>query len=171
MLLLTLPIHGIDWVEVPFTGESVETLEPNGSVLDLKGLVLDTEAKLVEFPVYGKQVPSATGRLKFSTVHQGCFPMIVSLEGLAPDHAYILTLNGNPERAGNQLLPTPVPGMEHEKYYDFKRILTDENGKFDGVFAIDLPPGAYDLRFYVKDTSDFRIVLFHDFFRFEILEN
>jgi hypothetical protein len=34
-----------------------------------------------------------------------------------------------------------------------------------GVF---LKPGGYDVRCYVKDTADFKIVLYRDFFRFEV---
>jgi len=34
--------------------------------------------------------------------------------------------------------------------------------------GVALPPGPYDVRFYVKDTSDFKIVLYHDFFPFGV---
>jgi hypothetical protein len=41
-------------------------------------------------------------------------------------------------------------------------------GEYMATFAIALPKGPYDVRFYVKDTDDFKIVLYHDFFRFAV---
>jgi hypothetical protein len=85
-----------------------------------------------------------------------------------PNRPYILTLNGNPERFGNENLPTPVPGNEQEKLFDFQIITTDSDGKYLTLYALALPKGAYDVRFYVKDTVDFKIVLCHDFFKFAV---
>ncbi|HEY4299421.1 MAG TPA: hypothetical protein VGM73_01025 [Candidatus Didemnitutus sp.] len=123
---------------------------------------------LEEFPVYGRLVPGAGGRIEFHPSFAGEFVTKASLEGLLPSHRYILTLNGNPQREGNARLPTPVPGNAAEHYFDFQTITTDAHGRYGGWFAIALPAGSYDVRFYVKDTSDFKIVLYHDFFPFVI---
>ncbi|HVU17171.1 MAG TPA: hypothetical protein VHD32_09600 [Candidatus Didemnitutus sp.] len=123
---------------------------------------------LGEFPVYGRLVPGARGEIEFHPSFAGEFVTKVSLVGLLPNHRYILTLNGNPQRDGNASLPTPVPGNAAEHYFDFQTITTDKGGSYGGWFAVVLPTGSYDLRFYVKDTSDFKIVLYHDFFPFGI---
>jgi hypothetical protein len=34
--------------------------------------------------------------------------------------------------------------------------------------GVAFPPGPYDVRFDVKDTSDFKIVLYHGFFPFGV---
>jgi len=124
--------------------------------------------KLTDFPVYGRDVPGAGGMIQFHESFPGGVVLKVALMGLLPGHKYILTLNGNPERAGNDRLVDPVPGNEAEKYFDFQTVTTDAMGQFMATFAIALPKGPYDVRFYVKDTDDFKIVLYHDFFRFEV---
>jgi hypothetical protein len=123
---------------------------------------------LTAFPQWGRLVQGASGRLQFHPSFRGGFVVWVALEGLLPDHPYILTLNGNPERAGNARLVDPVPGNEREKYFDFQTVTTGARGTYLAAFAIALPPGAYDVRFYVKDPADFKIVLYHDFFRFGV---
>jgi hypothetical protein len=124
--------------------------------------------ELSDLPQWGRKVPGATGSIQFHESFRGGFVVRVALEGLAPDHPYILTLNGNPERAGNNHLADPVPGNERERYLDFITITADSKGRFGASFGIRLPTGRYDVRFYVKDTSDFKIVLYRDFFKFSV---
>ena len=130
---------------------------------------LETTMDLVNPPSWGKTVSATThGQIRFHPTFTGGFACRLALDGLAPNHRYILTLNGNPQRAGNNLLPSPVPGNEAEKYYDFLFIATDGAGHFDEGLGIYLKPGAYDVRCYVKDADDFKIVLYRDFFPFEV---
>jgi len=130
---------------------------------------LETTMDLVNPPSWGKTVSAGTrGFISFHPAFAGGFVCRLLLDGLAPGHRYILTLNGNPQRAGNALLPSSVPGNEAEKYYDFLFITTDAKGHFDGGFGVFLRPGAYDVRYYVKDASDFKIVLYRDFFPFTV---
>lgn len=124
--------------------------------------------KVGDFPVYGRDVPGASGMIRFHESFAGGVVLNVALMGLLPGHRYILTLNGNPKRAGNDRLVDPVPGNEAEKYFDFQTVTTDAMGQFTATFAIALPKGPYDVRFYVKDTDDFKIVLYHDFFKFAV---
>jgi hypothetical protein len=121
-----------------------------------------------KFPVYGRDVTGAGGMIEFHESFAGGFVVKVALMGLLPGHDYILTLNGNPERAGNDRLVDPVPGNEAEKYFDFQTVTTGAMGQYFATFAIALPKGPYDVRFCVKDTDDFKIVLYHDFFRFAV---
>jgi hypothetical protein len=123
---------------------------------------------LTAFPQWGRLVPGASGEIQFHRSFPGGFVVRVALEGLLPGHSYILTLNGNPERAGNASLVDPVPGNEREKYFDFQTVTTDAHGSYLATFGIALPPGPYDVRFYVKDPADFKIVLYHDFFPFAV---
>jgi len=120
-------------------------------------------------PAWGRTVgPTTTGTLRFHPSFAQGFECRVSLSGLLPAHAYILTLNGNPALAGNDLLQSLVPGMDKERYYDFQIVTTDAAGSFDGGFGIYLRQGRYDVRCYVKDTADFKIVLYQDYFPFEV---
>jgi hypothetical protein len=129
----------------------------------------ETTLTLVNPPEWGKTVAAATGgRIEFHPSFPGGFACRISLENLLPGHAYILTLNGNPAKAGNNLLPTSVPGNEQEKYYDFLIVRTDGRGRFESGLGVFLKPGAYDVRCYVKDTADFKIVLYRDFFEFAV---
>jgi hypothetical protein len=128
----------------------------------------EPQIDLTAFPQLGRLVPGASGGIQFHRSFRGGFIVRVGLEGLLPDHPYILTLNGSPERAGNANLVDPVPGGGPEKYFDFQTVTTDSRGSYQAAFAIALPPGPYDVRFYVKDTADFKIVLYHNFFRFAV---
>ena len=92
----------------------------------------------------------------------------VNLFHLIPGHDYVLTLNGNPNLEGNELLPDLVPGMEEERFYDVLRITTDQQGNYQATIAVFLKQGNYHARFYVKDTEDWKIVLYHDYFKFEV---
>jgi hypothetical protein len=124
---------------------------------------------LVSPPEWGKTVSATTrGRLQFHPSFPGGFACRISLENLLSDHAYILTLNGNPAKAGNSLLQSAVPGNAEERYYDFLIIRTDSRGHYDANLGVFLKRGSYDVRCYVKDTGDFKIVLFRDFFTFEV---
>ncbi len=123
---------------------------------------------LVAPPEWGKTVPGALGKLVFHDKFPGGFFVKVTLAGLAPKHRYILTLNGKPELAGNERLVDLVPGMEKERFFDFLKITTDEQGGYEATFGIALLSGPYDVRFYVKDNDDFKIVLYQDYFKFTV---
>lgn len=124
--------------------------------------------KLAAPPEWGRVVRGADGVIQFHDSFPGGFVVKVALHGLVPNHRYILTLNGNPERAGNNRLIDVVPHNEKERYYDFLTATADAQGSYQATFGIFLPVGPYDVRFYVKDTADFKIILFRDFFKFMV---
>ena len=129
----------------------------------------DKTADIVNPPSWGKTLSASThGTLHYLASFPHGFVCHVALENLEPNHEYILTLNGNPERAGNFLLPTPVTPGSKENYYDFQIVKTDDKGRYEETLAIYLKPGDYDVRWYVKDTSGFKIVLYRDFFTFKV---
>lgn len=118
---------------------------------------------------WGKMVnEKSSGKILYHDFFVNGFIFKLKIDSLLPFHNYILTINGNPERLGNTLLPDTVPLNNKEKYYDFLLIKTNKRGNFSADCAIFLKPGIYDVRFYVKDTADFKIVLYHDFFKFTV---
>jgi hypothetical protein len=130
---------------------------------------LENTLEMISPPEWGKTVSTSTkGWIRFHPSFRGGFACHLELENLLPDHDYILTLNGNPSRAGNNLLPSSVPGNPLEKYYDFLIVRTDARGHYDASLGIFLRPGGYDVRCYIKDTGDFKIVLYRDFFGFDV---
>jgi hypothetical protein len=58
--------------------------------------------------------------------------------------------------------------QQGQRYYDFLIVRTDSRGGYDARLGVYLKPGAYDVRCYVKDTADFKIVLYRDFFKFMV---
>lgn len=126
------------------------------------------EYKLSAPPEWGKTIAGAGGVIGYHEAFRGGFFVKIGLAGLAPNHRYILTLNGNPMRVGNDRMPDPVPGNPKERYLDFLTLTTGADGSYQATFGIALPAGPYDVRFYVKDTADFKIVLFRDFFKFTV---
>jgi hypothetical protein len=123
---------------------------------------------LIAPPAWGRPVPGAAGEVRLFSTAPGGVVLQLALTGLAPSHRYLLTLNGNPKLAGNDRLPDPVPGLPEERYFDFYTATTDEHGAYGATFGIALPAGPYATRFYVKDTTDFKIVLYHDYFPYEV---
>jgi hypothetical protein len=130
---------------------------------------LETAMVLVNPPEWGKTISAATcGKIEFHPSFAGGLACRLSLNGLLPNHDYILTLNGNPALPGNDLFVSAVPGNPKERYYDFLIVKSDASGRYEASLGIYLKPGHYKARCYVKDTSDFKIVLYRDYFPFEV---
>ena len=119
-------------------------------------------------PDGGREVPGATGNIQWHSSFQGGLVMGVTLQGFVPGHEYVLTLNGSPQRAGNNHLIEQMSHNNGEKFYDFSKITTDMFGNYHATFGVKLPASQYDVCFYVKDTTDWKIVLQHDFFQFKV---
>jgi len=133
-----------------------------------KGASYSEEGAIVAPPAWGKTVPGAAGTVQYQQSFAQGFAAHIALQGLAPHHAYVLTLNGTPGTPGNNLLIDPVPGLPLERFYDFMRIVTDAKGNYEAKLGVYLLPGNYHVRIYVKDTKDFRIVLYRDYFDFTV---
>ena len=123
---------------------------------------------LTPLPGSGRFVPGATGEIHYLGSFPGGLVIGVTLAGLVPNHEYVLTLNGAVQHAGNENLPDQSSRNSKQKYYDFSRITTDANGGYQATYGVRLPAGPYDVYFFVKDTSDWKIVLSHDFFKFTV---
>jgi hypothetical protein len=123
---------------------------------------------LSSLPNGGRVVPGATGNIQWHSSFQGGFVIGVTLQGLVPGREYVLTLNGDPQRVGNKNLMEQMARNHGERFYDFSVITTDMTGGYHATFGIKLPAGQYDVSFFVKDTTDFKIVLQHGFFQFTV---
>jgi len=136
----------------------------------LKDSLNTKRAKLITPPLeWGKKVSDTTyGEIAYCNSFPSGFITDLSLFNLLPEHTYLLTLNGNPKLAGNNLLPDTVPNYNIEKYYDFLSIKTDIYGNYHARIGVYLKPSEYNARFYVKDTNGFKIVLYHDYFKFDV---
>jgi hypothetical protein len=118
---------------------------------------------------WGKKVSDTTfGEIIYYNSMKNGFITNINLYNLKPGHIYLLTLNGNPNLAGNNLLPDTVPNLSIERYYDFLSIKTDSQGAYHCKIGIYLKHGDYNVRFYVKDTDGYKIVLYHDYFKFTV---
>jgi DNA-directed RNA polymerase subunit RPC12/RpoP len=131
-------------------------------------LAFEDPGELVGMYQGGRVVPGATGAIPYHSSFKGGLVIGVTLQGLVPGHDYVLTLNGDPQRAGNNNLPDRVSGGNGQKCYDFNRITTDATGSYHATFCIKLPAGQYDVCFFVKDPTDWKIVLQHTFFQFTV---
>jgi hypothetical protein len=115
---------------------------------------------------WGKQVNNDCSGilLYYKSFSNGFFGNIIVTK-LLPNHEYLLTLNGKPNHPGNDLLPDTTA---KEGYYDFLRIKTDVNGHSNTKFALFLKTGVYDVKFFIKDLDDYKIVFYHDFLLFTV---
>jgi DNA-directed RNA polymerase subunit RPC12/RpoP len=116
----------------------------------------------------GREVPTATGDIRYHESFPGGLVIGVTLGGLVPNHEYVLTINGAVQHDGNNNLPDEFPPGSPQKFFDFSPIATDANGSYRATFGVRLPPGPYDVYFFVKDPDDWKIVLGYDLFRFTV---
>ncbi len=115
---------------------------------------------------WGKPIPGSMGRFIYYDNSPRILKGEIQLSNLQPNHSYVLTLNGKPEHPSNQHLP--AQSSEKERYFDFKQVHTDKNGYLKIKLELTLSPGEYDVKFFVKDPTDWKIVLYNDFFVFTV---
>ena len=108
------------------------------------------------------------GRIAYYTSFPGGFVADLWLNNPLPNHEYKAYTQWKGRLVGNELLSEPVPGNENEKYYDFLIVKTDSKGEYHAKLGVYLKPGAYHVRFYVKDADDFLIILYHDYFKISV---
>ena len=121
----------------------------------------DAEYPLINPPAWGRVVSAQTsGLLRIRRSFPRGLVFHLDMEHLLPRHTYVLCINGRPQHPGNELLPEAVPGHAEEKYYYFCTMTTDDKGGYHAGYALLLRPGPYNVHFYVKDTTDHKIVLY-----------
>ena len=59
---------------------------------------------------------------------------------------------------------------EIEKCFNFSQVTTDSIGNVSEKFRVALKPEAYNVKLFVKDIDDWKIVLYNDILIFTIIE-
>ena len=78
-----------------------------------------------------------------------------------------LTINGKPPHPSNNKLLEQVEGKK-ETYMDIAEVTTDNSGAVDKEFRAKLSPGDYDVKFLVKDRTDWKVVLYTNLLTFNV---
>jgi len=122
-------------------------------------------AKEILINKYGIVPKEARGEIQYCRRQGGEFRAKVRLEALFPQAGYLLTLNGYPGSPGNEQLKQKCERRGDEGYCDFQTIGTDAKGNFDNVVRVNLEPGDYRVKFFVKNLEKepkYQIVLLAD---------
>jgi len=152
------------------TAWAIRSSSPTGPGQQIPGSIPEaqepTRLSLSVAPdTWGKTVPGASGQVLHADDLQGAFTGKVELRGLEPNHQYVLSINGKPPHPSDSRLPQRV---NDEGYADFKQVSTDSDGNVNDGFSVSLPSGQFDVNFFVKDATDFKIVLYSDFLQFAV---
>ncbi|MCP8308304.1 MAG: hypothetical protein H3Z54_06380 [archaeon] len=146
---------------------------------------------------WGKHIEGSSGWVKYFKTGDG-FKGVIQVRGLEPNHEYTLCINGKPDMPGTPSEyyaagiifydydapthtnwgTTPGGAWGAEEFCDFWLIITDDEGNYGGDFYKVLPPGTYDVKFFVKDAHAWciydttgtwkTIVLYNDYVSFII---
>lgn len=114
---------------------------------------------------WGKIIKGSLGKIIYYDNFQGAFSGRIELKGLTPNHNYLLTLNGKPPHPSNDRLPESY-GVE--RYVDFLQVITTSAGNVDENFSVKLSSGDYNVKFFVKDPDDWKVILYNDFLIFTV---
>jgi hypothetical protein len=118
---------------------------------------------------WGFRINGSSGEIKYNEVYQSIPALSLELRGLEPKHQYVLTINGKRWHVSNKVLRTKFQSYGEEGYYDFGKVTTDKKGNLNKKLSLELPPGDYNLKIFVKDPSNQWLpVLFNDFLIFKI---
>jgi len=112
-----------------------------------------------------KTTPLPSGRIQFTNYAKGKLTGSILLEQLEPNRSYILSIERKPGQPGSDKL---LEQFKKEGRIDLQHIKTDEKGSYKGEFALELPPGDYDVRLLVRDELSWEVVLYNDFWVFTI---
>jgi hypothetical protein len=114
---------------------------------------------------WGKRIQGASGTVTYCEKSAGVFTGNVALIGLDPGKTYTLCINGKPGHPSNEWLPDR---RKAGRYYDFAQTPADRTGRIAIPFKVALHAGDYDVKFFVKDSEDSKIVLFNDRLLFRV---
>lgn len=134
---------------------------------EIKPLVIVEKTLLLEqAPItWGRPIRGSSGRIIYYDNSKGTFSGKIELQGLIPNSNYVLSLNGKPAHFSNDLLPERYG---NEGKFDFLQVTTNSIGNVDETFNATLPSGDYNVKFFVKDKKDWKIVLYNDYLFFKV---
>ncbi|MBF0344185.1 MAG: hypothetical protein HQL06_08135 [Nitrospirae bacterium] len=117
-------------------------------------------------PQYGKAVSSASGTIEYCRTMSGKFSVKLDVKGLTPNAKYRMSINGYPNKPGNQNL---CEKNGNERFCDFGQFTTNSSGNYSGSdSSTSLKQGEYDIKFLIKDESDWKCVLQNTMVQFTI---
>jgi hypothetical protein len=116
---------------------------------------------------WGIFLPTVKGKLKVVEGAKGSFSATLVLEGLTTGDQYLITLNGKAGSPGNSAFKK-VAG--NERYDDIGATTAQANGSAKIDLFHPLPPGSYDIKFFVKTKvgDEWKVVLYTDFLKFTV---
>jgi Fe-S cluster biosynthesis and repair protein YggX len=136
--------------------------EPDKQIIERSVTLLSAPSQ------WGKPVPGALGKVTYNDNSKENFSAKIELQGLIPNHAYLLTLNGKKTHSSNSLLPEKTE--QGEGFFNIMTAITDSTGGANQPCDGNLPPGNYDVKFFVKDQDDWKIVLHNDNLNFTVVK-
>ena len=146
-----------------FTGLLVCIYEVH-AVLPASQESMDKKLALLPPPSsWGKNIAGSSGELSYKDKSKGNLIGKIEIRGLSPDHEYMLTINGILGKSGNDHLPE-IYGTE--RYHDFMKVKTDNKGDISADISLPLAPDKYEVKFFVKDITDWKIVLYNNLLSF-----
>ena len=114
----------------------------------------------------GEVYPHASGVMELPTSHRPPTAVRVSLEGLAPQSSYVLSLNAaEPDSPTGEALGRltsagwPTGALYHAPeggelgVWNFATLRTDSEGRAEQTLELPLPPGDYKARLFVKTSG------------------
>ena len=102
---------------------------------------------------------------------EGILKLNLEFSGLKPSTTYIMSVNGKPDKRGNDLLIKQCGEYESTKMgvCDFAEATSDKEGKLVYTGSISLPKGNYDVKFLLKEKmNNYCSVFCYDYLRFSI---
>ena len=125
------------------------------------------EKRLQLSPGYLKEIPDSSGVVFFQDNSKGVFVGRIELSGLTKG-SYLLTLNEN-----NQFpIDKKFSGWREwgsEKFLDFEQVYVDATGSYKGDIEVELPPGKYTFKFFVKEVGGtYPSVLYNNFLKLKV---
>lgn len=167
-------------IEAAAIGQNVDisSIDIDSAVEEIKPFILKErdallkskrEIKLSQAPnSWGKTIPSSSGKIYYYDKFQEAFSGGIILGGLAPNHGYFLSLHGKPSNPGYDFLPQIDD--KGQRYFDFLQVNTNSVGNVSEKFNVAMKPGDYNVKFFVKDINDWKIVLYNDILIFTAVE-
>jgi len=114
----------------------------------------------------GKYIVGTSGEIDFKHNLEGHLTGSIHVDRL-PNGTYLLCLNGEVGREGNELFAKKF--NNGEGYYDFPSFKVDAEDTGDKPFDVRLKAGDYNVKVFVKDMNDdYKVVLYNDELRFTV---
>jgi len=118
-------------------------------------------------PGYIEKIPGSSGVIEYTNNFKGAFKGKIILKGLSKG-GYLLTVNENRQYP----LKKKLDGWRKfgdEQYIDFDQIYVGDEGVYKGEIEVDLPPGKYTFKFFVKRIGgNYPSVLYTNFLKVKV---